>query len=153
MSIWYDPKFFEPTDAVGDRQFASSACFEHEHAPTAMKYAIEKMTMQLLQRESQGSNAAALRYAGTSRAGGNPSTVRLELVAIDGARYLHRLTSESSAPRRWEENRCFTADCERRFARWCGQLRIVANERAWPSAPRASFERYVKCRRTNNLQI
>ena len=61
MSIWDDPKFFEPTDAVGDWQFASSACFEHEHAPTAMKNAIERMTMQLLQREPQGTNAAALR--------------------------------------------------------------------------------------------
>ena len=51
MSFWDDSKFCEPTDAVGDWQFASSACFEHEHAPTAMKYAIERMTMQLLQRE------------------------------------------------------------------------------------------------------
>ena len=130
MTIWDDSTFCVLTDAVGDWQFASSACFEHEHAPTAMKYAIERMTTQLLQREPQGTNAAALRYAGTSRAGGNPSTVRLELVAIDGARHLYRLTSESSAPRRWEENRRFTADCERRFARWCGQLRIVVNERA-----------------------
>ena len=61
MSIWDDSTFCEPTDAVGDWQFASSACFEQEHAPTAMKYAIERMTMQLLQREPQGTNAAALR--------------------------------------------------------------------------------------------
>ena len=43
MSIWDDSTFCEPTDAVGDWQFASSACFEHEHAPTAMKYATEKV--------------------------------------------------------------------------------------------------------------
>ena len=36
MSIWDDSKFYEPTDAIGDWQFASSACFKHEHAPTAI---------------------------------------------------------------------------------------------------------------------
>lgn len=143
MNLWDGSKFGKPTVAVGDWQFASSVCFEHELTPTAMKYAIEKMTIQLLQREPQGITATALRYAGTSGAGGNPNTVRLELVAVDGARHLYRLTSERSAPRRWEENRRFTAECERQFGHWCGQLRIVANELAWPSAPRASFERYV----------
>jgi len=143
VSFWDDPKFSKPTDEVGDWHFARSVCFEHEHAPIVMKHAIEKMTVHLLQREPFDIAAPALRYAGMSGAGGNPSTVRVELIAIDGARHLYRLTSEGSAPRRWTENRRFTADCERRFAHWCGQLRIVANERDWPSAPRASFERAV----------
>lgn len=143
MNIWDNPKFGQPTDAVGDWHFERSVLFEHENAPTTMKVAIEKMTLHLLHREPQGITAAALCYVGTSGAAGNPSTVRVELVAIDGARYLYRLTSESTAPRRWNENRRFTADCERRLAHWCGQLRIVANASAWPGAPRASLEKYV----------
>lgn len=144
VNFWDDPKFSKPTDEVGDWLFERSVLFDHDNSPTAMKYAVEKATSQLLQREPQGITSPVLRYAGTSGAGGNPSTVRLELVAIDGARHLYRFTSESSAPRRWEESQRFTAECERRFAHWCGKLRIVANERAWPSARSASFERYVK---------
>ncbi len=143
MSLWDDPKFSEPTDEVGDWHFARSVCFADEQAPTAMKHAIEKLTGQLLQREPFDPAAPALRYAGTSGAGGNPSTLRVELIAIDGGRHLYRLTSEGSAARRWTENQRFIADCERRLAHWCRQLRIVANEHDWPSAPRASFERAV----------
>ena len=143
MSFWDHPKFSRPTDAVGDWHFSLSACFEHEDAPTAVKYAIEKMTNQLLQREPLDVAAPVLRYAGTSGAGGHPSTVRLELVAIGDGRHLYRLTSESSAPRRWEKELGFTADCERRFAHWCRQLRIVADEQAWPSAPREALAQAV----------
>lgn len=143
MSFWDHPKFSRPTDAVGDWHFARSACFEHEDAPTAVKYAVEKMTKQLLQREPLDLTAPVLRYAGTSGAGGHPCTVRLELVAVSGARHLYRLTHESSAPRRWEKELGFTADCERRFVHWCRQLRIVANAQAWPSAPSDSVERCV----------
>jgi len=143
VNLWDHPKFRRPTDAVGDWHAVHSACFEQEDAPPVTKYAVEKMTRHLLQREPLGITAPLLRYAGTSSAGGHPRTVRLELVAIGGGRHLYRFTIESSAPRRWEENSRFTADCERRFAHWCGQLRIVANEYGWPSAPHARLEKYV----------
>lgn len=139
------PKFSRPTDAVGDWTVSRSACFEQSQPPPRVKYAIEKMTCQLLRRETLAGRSPVLRYAGTSGAGGHPSTVKLELIAIDPERrcHLYRLTSESSAPRRWEQEQRFTADCERRFAHWCGQLRIVTSEHAWPNVPRAAFERYV----------
>lgn len=140
MNFWDNLKFSRPTEAVGDWHVKRSACFEHGDAPTAMKYAVEKMTKQLLQREPIDLKALVLCYAGTSSAGGHPCTVRLELVAVCGVRYLYRFTNESSAPRRWEEYLHFTTACERRFAHWCGQLNIVEKERAWPSALRTSLE-------------
>jgi len=143
VTLWDDPKFRKPTDEVGDWHVERSACFEHENPPTAMKYAVEKMTRQLLQRAPINIAAPVLCYAGTSSAGGHPCTVRLELVAIGGGHHLYRFTNESSAPKRWEEHRHFTADCERRFAHWCGQLNIVADEQAWPSAPRDVLQTFV----------
>jgi hypothetical protein len=140
VSLWDDPKFREPTDAVGDWHVVRRACFEHEDAPSAAKYAVEKMTKQLLQREPLDRVAPVLRYAGTSGAGGYPSTVRLELVAVGGGRHLYALTSEGTAPRRWEDEQHFTAMCERRFERWCAQLRIVADQPAWPGGPRSPLE-------------
>lgn len=150
MNIWDDPKFSRPTDAVGDWHFARSACFAQAEAPTAVKYAVEKMTGQLLQREPVDAAAPVLRYAGTSGAGGHPCTVQLELVAVEngdgqgegGAQHLYRFGNASNAPRRWEEERRFTAACERRFAHWCGQLPIVADPQTWPGAPHA---RLLQC--------
>jgi len=119
------------------------ACFEHGDAPTAMKYAVEKMTKQLLRREPLDIAAPALRYAGPSSAGGHLGTARLELVAIGDGRHLYALTSDSSTPRRWEEEQRFIAKCERLFAHWCAQLPIVADEHAWPGERGASLEQYV----------
>jgi len=143
VNFWDDPKFSRPTDAVGDWHFARSAYFEHADAPTVMQYAVEQMTNQLLKREPIDIKAPVLRYIGTSGAGGHPCTVGLELVAIDIGRYVYRLTNESQAPRRWGKEQRFTADCDRRFAHWCGQLRIVDSAHAWPSGPRALLEQYV----------
>ena len=143
VNYWDDPKFSRPTDEAGDWHVARSTCFEHANAPTAIKYAIEKMTGQLLQRQPFDITAPVLQYAGTTGAGGHPCTVRLQLVAVAAECHLYRLTSESSVPRRWEEEQRFTSACERRFAHWCVQLRIVANEQAWPNAPRADLEQCV----------
>lgn len=134
MNIWDHPKFRKPTDAVGDWHDVRTALFAHEDRSTAVKYAIEKLTVQLLHREPVDAGVPALRYSGTSGAGGHPSTVRLELRAVrtGGERnHLYSLTSERSAPKRWEDEHRFIADCERRFARWCGQLPMVRSERMW----------------------
>jgi len=134
---WDDPKFGKPTDAVGDWREVRTALFEHENGPTAVKYAIEKLTAQLLRREPMDASACVLRYSGTSGASGHPVTVRLELRAVRAngdAKYLYALTAESSAPKRWEKKDRFKADCDRRFAHWCGQLRIVTFGRCWTLA-------------------
>ena len=136
VSLWDQPKFSKPTNAVGDWRDVRTALFEHKDRPTAVKYAIEKVTVQLLHREPVEVDVGSpvLRYSGTSSAGGHPSTVRLELRAVRAGgvqNYLYRLTGDHSAPRRWEDEQRFVADCERRFARWCGQLRIVGSERMW----------------------
>lgn len=143
MSFRDDPKFTKPTDAVGDWRVVREAFFEHEDVPRAMKYTIEKLTAQLLRREPIDITALALRYSGTSGAGGHPSTVRLELKAVGNGKYLYALTSERSAPKRWEDERRFTAECERRFTHWCLQLRVVPAETEWPNAPRDSLERAI----------
>lgn len=143
MNFWDDPKFSQPTDEVGDWNVTRSTCFEHEDKPAAMKFAIEKMTGQLLQREPLDAEAPVLRYAGTSGAGGYPCTVRLELVAVGRGRHLYRFTNEGSAPRRWEKEAQFTAACEHRFAHWCGQLRLVADERTWPDKSQDLLDRCV----------
>ena len=143
MSLWDDPKFTKPTDAVGDWRVVREALFEREDAPTAVKYAAEKLTLQLLHREPLDLTALALRYSGTSSAGGHSSTVRLELKAVGSGKYLYALTSDRSAPKRWEDERRFTAECERRFTHWCLQLRVVPAEAEWPNAPRDSFEQTI----------
>jgi hypothetical protein len=140
VNLWDDPKFSTPTDAVGDWHVVREALFEHEGAPTATKFMIEKLTVQLLRREPIDIAALALRYAGTSRAGGHPSTVRLDLKAVGGEKYLYALTSERTAPKRWEDERKFIDECDRKFAYWCSNLHIVKAEADWPKAPRALFE-------------
>jgi hypothetical protein len=143
MNLWDHPKFRQPTDAVGDWRVVREALFEHESAPTAMKFAIEKLCVQLLHREPVDIAALALRYSGSSSAGGHPSTVRLELRAVGSGLYLYALTSERTAPKRWEDERQFTAECDRRFAHWCASLRIVPSLAAWRSAPQASLEQII----------
>ncbi|MBC7832935.1 MAG: hypothetical protein H7Y62_13065 [Hyphomicrobium sp.] len=101
------------------------------------------MTKQLLQREPLDIAAPSLRYAGTPSAGGHPCTARLELVAVGGGRQLYALSSDSSAPRRWEEEQHFIAKCVRRFAHWFAQLPIVSDEQAWPGERGASLARYL----------
>lgn len=131
MNLWDHPKFRKPTDAVGDWHASRSACFEHEDGPTAVKYAVEKIAVQLLHRETVVASAPALRYSGTSSAGGHPCTVRLELVAVGRDRYLYTLTCERSAPRRWEDETRFLAEVDRRFVHWCTQLRVVKSAAGW----------------------
>jgi len=143
VNLWGDPKFTKPTDAAGDWRFVREAFFEHEDTPTAVKFAIEKLTLQLLRREPIDITALALRYSGTSSAGGHPSTLRLELKAVGRGKYLYALTNERSAPKRWEDERRFTAECERGFAHWCSQLRVVPANTEWPNAPRDSFEQTI----------
>ena len=143
VNLWDDPKFGTPTDEVGDWCVVREALFEHDEAPTATKYLVEKLTAQLLRREPIDITDLGLRYAGTSGAGGHPSTVRLELKAVGPGKYLYALTSVGTAPRRWEDERRFTADCERRFAHWCRQLRIVPNAGDWPAAPHALLEQTI----------
>ncbi|MEO8805288.1 MAG: hypothetical protein ABI433_04350 [Burkholderiaceae bacterium] len=143
MNLWDDAKFTKPTDAVGDWRVVSEVYFEHEDAPTAVKYAIEKLTLQLLRREPIDITALALRYIGTSSAGGHPSTVRLELKAVGSGKYLYALTNERAAPKRWEDERRFTAECERRFTHWCSQLRVVPAATEWPNTPRELFEQAI----------
>jgi len=143
VNLWDDAKFSKPTDAVGDWRVVREALFEHEDGPTAIKYAIEKLTVQLLHREPIDIAALALRYSGSSSAGGHPSAVRLELMAVGGGKHLYALTSERSASKRWEDERKFTAECERRFAHWCAQLRVVPAETEWPRATDGSLERSI----------
>jgi len=143
MNLWDHPKFRQPTDAVGDWRVVREALFEHEKPPTAMKHAIEKLCVQLLHREPVDIAALALRYSGSSSAGGHPSTVHLELRAVGSGIYLYALTSERSAPKRWEDERVFTAECDRRFGYWCASLRIVSSMPAWRAAPRAALEQVI----------
>jgi hypothetical protein len=152
VSIWDHPKFRRPTEAVGDWHVRHRACFEHDSAPTAMKRSIETLTRQLLQREPLDLTEPSLRYASTSGAGGHPSSVRLELIGMrvgagpgaSSVSYLYALSHERSAPRRWEDEQRFTADCAQRFAHWCEKLTIVADEQSWPRAPRAALEQCVR---------
>jgi hypothetical protein len=147
VSFWKHPKFRRPTDAVGDWQVQHHTCFEHDSAPTAMKRRIETLTGQLLQREPLDLSLPTLRYAGRSSAAGHPSAVQLELVGVGAGshsgRFLYALHNERSAPRRWEDEQRFTADCARRFAHWCAQLPLVADRQAWPHAPREALEQCV----------
>ena len=72
VSFLDQPKFCEPTDAVGDWRDVRTALFEHKDRPTAVKYAIEKITVQLLHRElvEVDVGAPVLRYSGPrARAG------------------------------------------------------------------------------------
>ena len=138
--LWDNPKFSKPTDAVGDWHDTRTALFAHEGRPTAVKYAIEKITVQLLRREPEAIGNPVLRYSGTSGAGGHPCTVRLQLLAVRTSpepRFLYRLTSERSAPKRWEDEHRFMAACARGFAHWCGQLQIVKSERPWAASDQA----------------
>nr|WP_295786468.1 hypothetical protein [Rhodoferax sp.] len=139
-----DPKFRQPTDVGGDWRDVRGACFEHELAPTAMKYAIEKLTAQRLGRASTDIAALGLRYSGSSKAGGHPSTVMLELRAVGHEKYLYALTNERTAPKRWENQDRFTAECERRFAHWCTQLGTVPVDTEWPAAPREALEETIR---------
>jgi hypothetical protein len=138
-----DPKFTTPTDAVGDWRVVREACFEHEDAPTAMKYAIEKLTIQLLNREPIDIAAPALRYSGTSGASGDPSTVLLELKAVGSGKYLYTLTSVRTTQKRCVDQARFTAECERRFAHWCARLRTVPADAVWPAAPREALKQII----------
>jgi hypothetical protein len=138
VNIWDDPKFSKPTNAVGDWKVVREAYFEHDDGPTAVRFMIEKLTVQLLRREPVDIAAPALRYSGTSGAGGHPSTVRLELKAAGPGRNLYLLISERTAPKRWEEERKFTDDCDRRFAYWCAKLDIVSTQVAAARLARVS---------------
>ncbi len=133
MKFWDHPKFKKPTAELGDWHALRSAHFEHDGGPSAVKYAIEKLTVQLLQREPVSASAPALVYSGTSSAGGHPCTVRLTLVAVGRSQYLYELACERSAPKRWEDEARFLAECDRRFAHWCSQLRVVESTAAWTS--------------------
>lgn len=128
MNFWDHPKFSKPTNATGEWKVVREAFFEHDDGPTAVRFMIEKLTVQLLRRESVDIAAPALRYSGTSGAGGHPSTVRLELKAAGQGRNLYLLICERTAPKRWEEERKFTDDCDRRFADWCAKLDTVSKQ-------------------------
>ena len=143
MNLWDDPRFSKPTDEVGDWRDVRTALFAHEGRPTAVKYAVEKLTGQLLHREPTDIGHPVLRYSGTSGAGGHPRTVRLELVAVmrtsPEPKFLYRLTSERSAPKRWEDEHRFVAACERAFAHWCGHLQTMESEASWAVAGQPSL--------------
>ena len=143
MNLWDDPKFSEPSDAVGDWSVTRSALFEHADEPPVVKYRIEKLTVQLLRRDPVAA-ASTLSYSGSSSGGGHPSAVRLELTAVMGGRKLYRLTSERTAPKRWEDEAKFTDECDRRFAFWCSKLPIAASTAEWASASPAALEQVVR---------
>jgi len=144
------PKFREPADTVGDGSVVRAAYFEHHDDPLAVKFAIEKLSGQLLRREpidghGHGDDAMPLlRYCGFSLAGGHPSTVRLELRAVKGPSKLYLLTNERSAPKRWEHEDLFVDECDRRFAHWCSRLRIVGALADWRDAPASALARTVQ---------
>jgi hypothetical protein len=145
MNLWDDPKFKQPSDAVGDWSVKRSASFEHTDDPLAVKHLVEKMTAQLLRRDPPDADAMTptLSYSGSSRLG-HPSAVRLELAAVMGDRKLYRLTSERTAPKRWEDEDRFTADCDRSFAFWCSKLRVVTSTHEWVNAPAAALEQTIR---------
>jgi hypothetical protein len=133
VNIWDHPKFKKPTAALGDWHALRSVRFEHEDAPTAVKYAIEKLTGQLIHREPVSASAPALCYSGTSGAGGNPCMVQLKLIAVGRLQYLYELTCERTSPKRWEDETRFLAECDRQFTHWCSQLRVVESTAATPA--------------------
>lgn len=129
MSLWDDPNFSKPTSAVGDWEVERSTYFWHEAEPLVVKFAVEKMTVQLLCRDPASAHddgRMRLSYSGTSGAGGHPSFVRLELIAVQSDRKLYRLTSRHTAPQRWEQERSFTDSCDRTFAYWCLKLDVAS---------------------------
>ena len=126
-----DPKFRQPTAALGDWHVERTALFESEAGPSATKFAIEKMTAQLLFREPIDAAHPRLRYSSTSSAGGFPLTLQLELRAASGTAHLYALTCTGSAPKRWENEVEFTRACDRRFTFWCAKLRLVPDANAW----------------------
>jgi hypothetical protein len=138
-----EPEFGKLTAALGSWHVRRMAIFEGGTQPTQTKFAIEKMTGQLLFREPIDEATPALRYSSTSTAGGHPLTIHLELKAASKAHFLYALTCTGSAPERWENQIDFTRACDRRFAFWCAKLRVVPDEGAWRLASRVALRELI----------
>lgn len=140
------PKFCEPTGSIGDWSVVRAALFMHHGDPLSVKFAVEKLSGQLLRREpaERDGGDPVLRYGGSSRAGGHLSTVRLELRAVKGADKLYLLSSERSTPKRWEHQDRFVDECDRRFAHWCSGLQVVCSMADWRDASASALARTVR---------
>jgi hypothetical protein len=134
-------KFAEPTTEAGSWIAHRETLFWHDDGPHAVKYAIEKLTGTLLQRDPHEQHG--LVYTGTS-GGGDAREVSLRFEAVVGHRKLYRLALTLRSPRKWVREDAHLQSVERIFSFWCGKLDRAA---AGTDPARGSSDAFEACRR------
>lgn len=127
---------------TGDWTDSRKIWFVHDHAPYDVKFAVEKMTGLLLEREG----GTPLCYAGLKETAGVRVTLRLRFHAVmegEGEyRNLFSLSIDTAAPKKWYQQDGFLEDAVRAFEYWGGQLEQVPEEMAG-DASTGNGERYA----------
>lgn len=135
-------KFRVPSGLPGDWTTEYKAFFWHDNEPLAVKFAIEKMTANLLKHHPEHPDYPVYLCPKAGVMGEIAITLRLE--AIIAGKRLYSLHLAFKSPRNWVDEDEFFVNSKRTFDYWCGQLKVAGDEIPWDQASAELLEQEVK---------
>lgn len=148
-----DKKFIQPDESQsGDWVERRAAYFWDDRLPHQVKFALEKLTHVLLERDPGDTDR--LTYSGVSTASGTKRSVQLRFEAVtprrpymfqpwtDPEEYRNQflLTVVAAAPRKWVKQENLRRDLDRAFEFWTLQLQCGSGGSGWDEALRPLYE-------------
>ncbi len=142
MPINPKTKFNEPSGLTGEWTTQHSTLFWHADSPLSVKFAIEKMCVNLLKRDPKSPNHPT--YICPNAGGLGEIFITLKLEAVFPSNRLYSLHVAFKGSRNWLLETEFLEKSKVVFDYWCTKLKVPTEEILWAQASPVLLEQEIR---------